>query len=109
MTRRKPDVEMSWDDMTDIAKIARLRREAENFRAVKSEWDMAEELADMCDAEADRIEAGDVIDGDEKESPEQLLAEAEVARDVVDLLKRYDAGTLGELIERYSKSDSDQP
>ena len=52
-----------WDDMSDIAKIRDLRRAAECLR--RSEEDAAwikpeyrEELADRCDAEADRIEAG---------------------------------------------------
>jgi hypothetical protein len=94
-----------WDDMSDIAKIRVLRRTAECLRRggedaawIKPEY--REDFADGCDAEADRIEAGE--EGLEEEAnPEQLKAEAENARQIAELLKRYDAGSLSTLLKRY--------
>ena len=40
---------------------------------------------------------------DEKESPEQLATEAEVSRQMADLLTRHDAGSLNALIKRHTK------
>jgi hypothetical protein len=87
-----------WDAMTDRQRIALLRRTAEKLRARPNEqvylW-TAEELADAFDESADRIEAGE-----EEENPEQLAAEAEVAQQMADLLKRQDAGSLNTLLKR---------
>jgi hypothetical protein len=93
-----------WDDMSDIAKIRVLRHTAECLRrgeedaaGIKPEY--REDLADRCDAEADRIEAGE--EGEEEMNPEQLKAEAENVRQIAELLKRYDAGSLSTLFKRY--------
>jgi hypothetical protein len=54
----------------------------------------------MFDDEADRLAAGEE---EPEESPERLLAEAETSRQIADLLRRHDAGSLGALIERWNK------
>jgi hypothetical protein len=104
-------LDRGWNRMTDIEKIERLRRAAMSLRAAKPEdWKntffTSEEWADMCDDHADSIAAGKIIDGkevEEEESPEELLAGAKAAKAVLDLLRRYDVGTLGALIDRFSK------
>jgi hypothetical protein len=103
--RKIPDAEM----------VVSLRRAAEDLRTGKSKnpfkrkYITAEELADMADEYADRIEAGEIVDGVEVEeelTPEQrkqLLAEAKLAKGMADLLRRHDAGSLAALIKRDSK------
>lgn len=95
-----------WDAMTDRQRIEYLRRSAGYLRTLEpgpaDEAVMtAEEWADAFDDEADCIERMEDGELAEEESPAQLLAEAETARQILDLLKRYDAGSLPELIKRY--------
>jgi hypothetical protein len=107
----KDGKDIDLNSLSDSEKIASLHRTAEDFRTGKLEtpWKnflTTEECADMCDDFADAIEAGEIVDGEwaeEEKTPEQLLAEAENSRRIADLLKRHDAGSLGELIKRYSK------
>ena len=92
-----------WDDMSDIAKIRVLRHAAERLRAGEEDaaWikpEYREDLAVCFDAQADRIEAGE--ESEEEANPEQLRAEAEIARQMAELLKRYDAGSLSALFKR---------
>jgi molecular chaperone GrpE (heat shock protein) len=97
-------LQREWDAMPDRQKIEQLRREAERLRASTDETGLiwtAEELADLLDNMADDIEAGEFED--EEESPEQLLAEAEVLDQLADYLKRHDASCLDALIKRYNK------
>jgi hypothetical protein len=105
------DAEREMSCMTDSERIERLRRGAERLRIVnprdwKNTFFTPGEMADMMDDRADRIEAGEIIDGkdlEEEESPEELLAGAKAAKAVLDLLRRYDVGTLGTLFDRFSK------
>ncbi len=95
-----------WDDMSDIEKIRNLRRAAKDLRkggkeATWIEPGYREGVADIFDAAADRIEAGEDPRVEEEESPERLKAQAEVARSMVHLLKRYDAGSLAALLKRW--------
>lgn len=97
--------------MTERQKIDSLRTLAERLRSKPEAagnimfedtdgnalWTV-EEFPDACDDLADRIEAGE----DDEESPEQLMAEAEVAKEVVELLRRRDAGSLEALRKRKS-------
>jgi hypothetical protein len=64
-----------------------------------------EEWADAFDELADRIETG-ALD-EEEENPERLAAEAEVSRQLADLLKRQDAGSLNTLLKRWGVEPSD--
>jgi hypothetical protein len=97
-------------NLSDREMVAEQRREAADLRAGKSEaWKAtiftAEELADMCDAYADAIEAGEFIDGElieEEQTPEEREAELEARDQLIDLLERHGADSLVELNERYS-------
>lgn len=51
---------------------------------------------------ADRIEAGEDPFEDEEESLEELQAQANAAREIIDLLKREKVGSLRELLERHN-------
>jgi hypothetical protein len=97
-----------WDAMADRQRITLLRREAERLRALKTKpsklvFMTAEEWADAFDELADRIAAGEA---EEEENPEQLAAEAEVSRQMADLLKRQDAGSLNTVLKRWGVEPS---
>ena len=97
-------VDRSWDDMTNKEKVALLRAEAERLRAIDSRlpvnafFTVGQFIAAL-EAAAHRMEGIH----DEQESPEPLAAEAEVSRQMADLLKRHDAGSLNALIKRHTK------
>jgi hypothetical protein len=55
----------------------------------------------MCEDKADHLEAGEDPFAEEEESPEQLQAEADAISAIIELLKRENANTLGELFERH--------
>jgi hypothetical protein len=109
---RRKMINRSESRMNDAEMVAELRREAEDIRAGRSiVWKnfaifaSAEEAAIMCDEYADAVEAGEIVDGEdveEEETPEQLMAEAEVARDLAEFLERHDAGSLAGLLKRWS-------
>ena len=91
-----------WDEMTDRQKIVLFRDAAERLRAkptARVGFMTAEEWADAFDDHADQIEVGDL----DEESPEQAAAETEAAKQVIELLKRYDAGSLGALFKRFER------
>jgi hypothetical protein len=91
-----------WDEMTDRQKIVLFRDAAERLRAkptARVRFMTAEEWADAFDDHADQIEAGDL----DEESPEQAAAETEAAKQVIELLERYDAGSLGALFKRFER------
>jgi hypothetical protein len=93
--------------------IRHLRRAAENLRkgegeeaaSIKPEYHQL--VADIINDLADSIEAGEDPFEEEEESPERFKADAEVAQQMSDLLKRYDAGSLGTLLKRYGTKVED--
>jgi hypothetical protein len=90
------------DDLSIPQQIAVLRDAAKALRTggqdaevIKPEY--RNELADMCEDNADRLEAGEDPFEDEEESPEQLDA----IRKIVELLKQENVGSLRELLKRH--------
>jgi hypothetical protein len=57
----------------------------------------------MCEEYADRIESGEVVDGEEVEEEEEDPEQLKATEQLIDLLRRHDVGTLGGLIERYKR------
>jgi hypothetical protein len=91
----------SLEDLSTPEQILVLRDSAKALRAGKTSIkpEYQDELADMCEDAADRIEAGEDPFAEEEESLEQLQAEADAARKIAELLKRENVETLGELFE----------
>lgn len=97
----------SLDDMTD--EIAKFRHAAERLRTLPPEYPVsafftASELADMCEDYANRIETGDFGDDDD-ESPEEATATAAAAKKVLELMRRHNIRSLGELFEEAKEDD----
>lgn len=92
------------DDITPskyrrAAEEVRAMSEADFYKMIRPGLWAQEEMADMFDASADEME-------DEEEEDDETLRrrnqeEIQAIDGLLDLLKRYDAGSLGSLIRRY--------
>jgi hypothetical protein len=93
-----------FNDLSSPEQITVLRDTAKALRTDEGDAEHRElwnELADICEDKADRFEAGEDPFAEEEESPEQLRAEADAISAIIELLKRENASTLGELFERH--------
>jgi hypothetical protein len=117
MKKQYTEADILSGKVPDKDMVANLRREAEELRAGKDEswrdftyegapiWS-ADEWADMLDEHADAIEAGKIVDGEdveEEQTPEEIEAEHEALKQLLDFLRRNEANSLDELFKRWEK------
>jgi hypothetical protein len=98
---------VSFQDLSPEKQVAELRRWVKSIReggeyAAMLEPEYHEDIAARFDDLADRIEAGEDPFAEEEESPEELQAQADTARKVLELLKQENVNSLREFFQRHN-------